>query len=150
MLGLDTAGSLAAVLGHKWEDLWACSDHQCLSWGGKDQPVQDGVGPAMSDCLPKIIRSPFYQHRPGPGGWERSELQGPQKVYLLETQAGQSRGAAFQNRFCSSSNRSEPTNGASLQESAPWVPTPGEHPHTADGEKASVVVILVFPHHSNE
>ena len=69
---------------------------------------------------------------------------------MLETQAGQSIGAAFQNRFCSSSNGSKPTNGASLQESALRVPPPGEHPQTADGEKASVVIILAFPHHSNE
>lgn len=108
------------------------------AFSNKPHPIRDASSP------------PFYQHGPGPGGWEGSELQGPQEVCLLETQAGQSRGAAFQNRFCSSSNRSEPTNDASLQESAPRVPTPGEHPQTADGEKASVVVILAFPHHSNE
>ena len=30
---------------------------------------------------------PCYQHGPGPGGWEGSELQGPQEACLLETQA---------------------------------------------------------------
>ena len=45
LLGPAVAGNPAVVLGHKREDLWACSGHQCPGGGGKDDPVQDGVGP---------------------------------------------------------------------------------------------------------
>lgn len=108
------------------------------AFSDKPHPIQGASSP------------PFYQHGPGPGGWEGSELQGPQEVFLLETQARQSRGAAFQNQLCFSSKRSKPTNGASLQEPASRVPPPGGHPQTADGENASVVVSLGSPRHSNE
>ena len=46
LLGPDMAGNLVVVLDHKREDLWVCSDHQCPSEGGKDDPIQDGAGPA--------------------------------------------------------------------------------------------------------
>ena len=47
MLDPDMAGNLALDLDHRREDLWAGSDHQCPSVGGKGEPSRRGQDPFM-------------------------------------------------------------------------------------------------------